>query len=257
RPVTVRLLDAPMHEFLPHTLEDAESEEEYAQALGFRESNPMLGLRGVRLAMLREGLYPAQVDALFRAWIAACAQDRRPQLEIMVPLVSIPEELGITAQMIRQVHHDVTAETGVNVPFTIGAMVETPRAALMADKLVRWAEFLSFGTNDLTQLTYGFSRDDVEGRMLGRYVERGLLTASPFAELDPYGVGALMRLAVERARSVRPGVKLGICGEHGGDPASIAQCEELGLDYVSCSPHRVPIARLAAAQARPLQEASR
>jgi pyruvate,orthophosphate dikinase len=171
----------------------------------------------------------------------------------MVPLVSIPEELGATAQMIRQVHRDVTAETGINIPFKIGAMVETPRAALMAGQLARWAEFLSFGTNDLTQLTYGFSRDDVEGRMLGRYVERGLVDASPFARLDPDGVGALMRMAVQSARAVRPDMKLGICGEHGGDPQSIALCEELGLDYVSCSPHRVPIARLAAAHARQLE----
>lgn len=256
RPVTVRLLDAPMHEFLPLTRADAESDEEYEQAANFHESNPMLGLRGVRLAMLREGLYPAQVEALFRAWIEASTQGRRPQLEVMVPLVSIPEEVGIAAQMIRQVHHEVTLETGVKVPFSIGAMVETPRAALMAGKLVRWAEFLSFGTNDLSQLTYGFSRDDVEGRMLTRYVERGLLDGSPFAQLDPDGVGVLMRIAAASARAARPGVKLGICGEHGGDPQSIALCEELGLDYVSCSPHRVPIARLAAAQACiPIKEA--
>jgi pyruvate,orthophosphate dikinase len=253
RPVTVRLLDAPMHEFLPHRLEDAESKAEFAVAQSYHESNPMLGLRGVRLAMLRDGLYPAQVEAVFHAWIAAAKDDRRPLLEIMVPLVSIPEELGATAQMIRQVHRDVTAETGINIPFKIGAMVETPRAALMAGQLARWAEFLSFGTNDLTQLTYGFSRDDVEGRMLGRYVERGLVDASPFARLDPDGVGALMRMAVQSARAVRPDMKLGICGEHGGDPESIALCEELGLDYVSCSPHRVPIARLAAAHARQLE----
>jgi pyruvate,orthophosphate dikinase len=168
----------------------------------------------------------------------------------MIPLVSIPEELVMMLRLIRRVNQEVASRTGVLVPFTIGTMVETPRAALMADKLAQWAEFLSFGTNDLTQLTYGFSRDDVERRMLGTYLEKGLMNASPFAELDDQGVGVLMEYAVAKARSVRPDIKLGICGEHGGDPSSIALCEGLGLDYVSCSPSRIPLARLAAAHAR-------
>ena len=211
----------------------------------------MLGVRGVRLALMHEGLYPAQAEGLFNAWVDVVSEhDVRPRLEVMIPLVSIPEELVMMLRLIRRVNQEVASRTGVIVPFSIGTMVETPRAALMADKLAHWAEFLSFGTNDLTQLTYGFSRDDVERRMLGTYLEKGLMTASPFAELDDEGVGALMELAVTKARAVRPDIKLGICGEHGGDPSSIALCEGLGLDYVSCSPSRIPLARLAAAQAR-------
>lgn len=250
RPVTVRLLDAPMHEFLPEHPDDAEDEHQAKMAESLHEENPMLGVRGVRLAMLHEGLYPAQVEGLFNAWIDVNTQfGIAPELEVMVPLVSIPDELLMMLRLIRRVNQEVATRTGVVVPFKIGTMVETPRAALMADQLAQSAEFLSFGTNDLTQLTYGFSRDDVERRMLGTYLERGLLTASPFAELDPIGVAGLMQIAVERARSVRPDIKLGICGEHGGDPASIAICERLGLNYVSCSPGRVPVARLAAAHA--------
>lgn len=251
RPVTVRLLDAPMHEFLPASEAEAEDEDQ-ARMLGhLHEENPMLGVRGVRLALMHEGLYPAQAEGLFNAWVDVVSEhDVRPRLEVMIPLVSIPEELVMMLRLIRRVNQEVASRTGVIVPFSIGTMVETPRAALMADKLAHWAEFLSFGTNDLTQLTYGFSRDDVERRMLGTYLEKGLMTASPFAELDDEGVGALMELAVTKARAVRPDIKLGICGEHGGDPSSIALCEGLGLDYVSCSPSRIPLARLAAAQAR-------
>jgi pyruvate,orthophosphate dikinase len=210
----------------------------------------MLGVRGVRLALLHEGLYPAQVHGLFNAWVDVVASEGiHPELEVMIPLVSIPDELVMTLRLIRRVNQEVATKTGVQIPFKIGTMIETPRAALLADRLAQWAEFLSFGTNDLTQLTYGFSRDDVERRMLGTYLEKGLLTASPFAELDDSGVAALMGIAVERARAARPDIKIGICGEHGGDPSSIAICETLGLDYVSCSPFRVPVARLAAAQA--------
>ena len=214
------------------------------------EENPMMGVRGVRLALLHEGLYPAQVEGLFNAWIDVSTQHGiSPELEVMVPLVSIPEELLMMVRLMRRVNQEVASRTGIVVKFKIGTMVETPRAALMADQLAQWAEFLSFGTNDLTQLTYGFSRDDVERRMLGTYLEKGLLTVSPFSELDDPGVSALMRIAVDKARSVKPDIKLGICGEHGGDPVSIALCEDLGLDYVSCSPSRVPVARLAAAHA--------
>jgi pyruvate,orthophosphate dikinase len=250
RPVTVRLLDAPMHEFLPATRDDAEDDASFALAESLSESNPMLGVRGVRLAVLREGLYPAQVSALFTAWVDVVREGVRPQLEVMVPLVSLPAELAHVAALIRRAGAEVSAASDIEVPYRIGTMVETPRAALMADRLVKHAEFLSFGTNDLTQLTYGFSRDDVERRVLQPYIEQGMLSISPFTELDPDGVGALIEIAVQKARSARPDVKLGLCGEHGGNPASIALSDRLGLDYVSCSPHRVPVARLAAAHAQ-------
>ncbi|CAM5257550.1 putative PEP-binding protein [Streptomyces aurantiogriseus] len=246
RPVTVRLLDAPLHEFLPAPGQALDAAEEQ-RAAALREANPMLGLRGVRLALLHERLYPAQAEALFAAWVDVAATGVRPALEVMVPLISLPEELAAAAAYVREAADAVAARTGVRVPYRLGTMVETPRAALLAGELAEHAEFFSFGTNDLTQLTYGFSRDDVERQVLASYQERGFLTASPFARLDPHGVGALIALAVERARSVRPGIKLGVCGEHGGDPESIAFCDGLGLDYVSCSAHRVPVARMAAA----------
>jgi pyruvate,orthophosphate dikinase len=251
RPVTVRLLDAPMHEFLPSDPLELEDEHQRRMLEHLHEENPMLGVRGVRLALMHEGLYPAQVEGLFNAWVdVVSSEDIRPELEVMIPLVSIPDELVMTLRLIRRVNQEVSSRTGMIIPFKIGTMVETPRAALLADRLAQWAEFLSFGTNDLTQLTYGFSRDDVERRMLGTYLEKGLMTASPFAELDGDGVAGLMEYAARKAREVRPDIKLGICGEHGGDPSSIAICERLGLDYVSCSPTRIPVARLAAAHAR-------
>ncbi len=234
RPVTVRLLDAPLHEFLGESA---------------HEVNPMLGLRGVRLALLRTELYPAQARALFSAWVDLAATGVEPQLEVMVPLVALAGELASAVQSIHRAAGEVEASTGVTVPYTVGTMVETPRAALIAGQLAGMAQFLSFGTNDLTQLTYGFSRDDVEAQLLTAYVERKLLPVSPFASLDPEGVGELLRTAITAARRVNPAIKLGICGEHGGDPASIELCERLGLDYVSCSPSRVPGARLAAAHA--------
>ena len=248
RPVTVRLLDAPLHEFLPHddAYEDAEQRE---RAVEMREVNPMLGLRGVRLALLNEDLYTAQAEALFNAWVTVTKEGITPRLEVMVPLVSLPQELAIAITQIRSAADIVEEQTGVRVPYLVGSMVETPRAALLAGELAAMADFLSFGTNDLTQMTYGFSRDDVESRLLGGYVERGLLTASPFVEFDPDGVGALVAIAVQRARAVKPDIKLGLCGEHGGDATSVLRVASLGLDYVSCSPQRVPIARLAAAHA--------
>jgi pyruvate,orthophosphate dikinase len=258
-PVTIRLLDPPLHEFLPVREADVS---EVASDLGVRvealharleqlhEANPMMGHRGVRLLIS----YPEVAEMQSRAIFEAATEIHRrtgkaPIPEVMIPLVSIPDELVMTLRLIRRVNQEVATKTGVQIPFKIGTMIETPRAALLADRLAQWAEFLSFGTNDLTQLTYGFSRDDVERRMLGTYLEKGLLTASPFAELDDAGVAALMGIAVERARGVRPDIKIGICGEHGGDPSSIAICETLGLDYVSCSPSRIPVARLAAAHA--------
>jgi pyruvate, orthophosphate dikinase len=234
RPVTVRLLDAPLHEFLGESA---------------HEVNPMLGLRGVRLALLRTELYPAQARALFSAWVDVAAAGVEPQLEVMVPLVALAGELASAVQSIHRAAEEVEASTGVTVPYSVGTMVETPRAALIAGQLAEIAQFLSFGTNDLTQLTYGFSRDDVEAQLLTAYVERQLLPVSPFASLDPDGVGELLKTAIAAARRVNPAIKLGICGEHGGDPASIELCERLGLDYVSCSPSRVPGARLAAAHA--------
>jgi pyruvate,orthophosphate dikinase len=234
RPVTVRLLDAPLHEFLGESA---------------HEVNPMLGLRGVRLALTRTELYPAQASALFSAWVDIAATGVHPQLEVMVPLVAVAGELAAAIASIHRAADDVEATTGVRVPYLVGTMVETPRAALIADQLAGLAQFLSFGTNDLTQLTYGFSRDDVEAQLLTAYVEQKLLPVSPFASLDPDGVGALIRTAITSARRVNPTIKLGICGEHGGDPASIELCEQLGLDYVSCSPSRVPGARLACAHA--------
>jgi pyruvate, orthophosphate dikinase len=234
RPVTVRLLDAPLHEFLGESAQEA---------------NPMLGLRGVRLAVMRTELYPAQARALFSAWVDLAATGVTPQLEVMVPLVAVAGELTSAVASIHRAAAEVQASTGVTVPYTVGTMVETPRAALIAGQLAGIAQFLSFGTNDLTQLTYGFSRDDVEAQLLTAYVERELLPVSPFASLDPDGVGELLKTATAAARRVNPAIKIGICGEHGGDPASIELCERLGLDYVSCSPSRVPGARLAAAHA--------
>jgi pyruvate,orthophosphate dikinase len=233
RPVTVRLLDAPLHEFL---------------GASAQEVNPMLGLRGVRLALTRTELYPAQAKALFGAWVDLAERGLRPQLEVMVPLVALAGELAHATASIHRAADEVEAATGVRVPYVVGTMVETPRAALIAGELAEIADFLSFGTNDLTQLTYGFSRDDVEAQLLTAYMDKGLLPISPFARLDPDGVGALVRTAVEAARRAKPTIKLGICGEHGGDPASIELCDRLGLDYVSCSSSRVPGARLAAAQ---------
>jgi pyruvate,orthophosphate dikinase len=233
-PVTVRLLDAPLHEFL--------GESAY-------EVNPMLGLRGVRLALTRTELYPAQARALFAAWVELAEGGIQPQLEVMVPLVALAGELAAAIGSIHRAADEIEETTGVRVPYTVGTMVETPRAALIAGQLAGLAQFMSFGTNDLTQLTYGFSRDDVEAQLLTAYVDRQLLPVSPFASLDADGVGRLVEIAIREAREVNPGIKLGICGEHGGDPASIELCERLGLDYVSCSPSRVPGARLAAAHA--------
>lgn len=234
RPVTVRLLDAPLHEFLG---DDA------------HETNPMLGLRGVRLALLRPELYPAQARALFEAWAELTKEGLHSSLEVMIPLVALSGELSTVLAGIHTAAEEVSVETGISIPYLVGTMVETPRAALVAGQLAEHAQFLSFGTNDLTQLTFGFSRDDVEASVLVNYVEQGLLKVSPFASLDSDGVGRLIEIAIAQARAVRPGIKLGLCGEQGGDPASIRIGARLGLDYVSCSPTRLPGARLAAAHA--------
>jgi pyruvate,orthophosphate dikinase len=243
-PVTIRLLDPPLHEFLP-SLEEAESAEMARRIRALRENNPMLGTRGCRLGLLFPEIYEMQVRAIVRA--AAAVEEKTgeaPLVEIMHPLVGFAEEL----RRLRELTVRTAAEEN-DVAYTCGTMVELPRACVRADEIAEHADFFSFGTNDLTQTTLGFSRDDAEGKFLTHYLDQGILRQNPFETLDQSGVGQLMELAVERARAVKPDVKMGICGEHGGDPASVAFCHRLGLDYVSCSPYRVPLARLAAAQA--------
>jgi pyruvate,orthophosphate dikinase len=256
-PVTIRLLDPPLHEFLPHTdderialardlgLEQAVLDEKI-QALA--EFNPMLGHRGSRLAITYPEIYKVQVRAIFEA-ACLCAQEGvHAQPEIMVPLVHSARELEKLRELIEATAKSVMDEQGRRVRYSVGTMIEVPRAALRAARIAEVADFFSFGTNDLTQMTMALSRDDA-GRFLPAYVEQGLLPSDPFVTIDREGVGELMRIGVEAGRRTRPDLKIGICGEHGGDPRSIEFCEELGLDYVSCSPFRVPIARLAAAQA--------
>ncbi|MEM5582311.1 pyruvate, phosphate dikinase [Roseibium sp. AS2] len=257
-PVTIRLLDPPLHEFLPKSAEELA---EVAAAMGadpdllrdrahaLEEFNPMLGHRGCRLLVSYPEIAEMQARAIFEAAVEAARKSGAPVLlEIMVPLVGLKGELDLVRQSIETMAKAVSDETGTELNYQIGTMVELPRAALKAAEIARSAEFFSFGTNDLTQTTFGISRDDAAS-FLGTYQSRGLLEQDPFVSLDQEGVGELIRIGVERGRSTRPDIKLGICGEHGGDPSSIAFCEGIGLDYVSCSPFRVPIARLAAAQA--------
>jgi pyruvate,orthophosphate dikinase len=243
-PVTIRLLDPPLHEFLP-PLEEATSEAMRDRIRQLHEANPMLGTRGCRLGLQFPEIYEMQVRAIVRAARAVSERTgEAPLVEIMHPLVGFREELA----RLRDLTERVAAEEPT-VSYLCGTMIELPRAALRADEIAEEADFFSFGTNDLTQTTLGFSRDDAEGKFLTYYLEHGVLERNPFEVLDEDGVGDLMRIAVERGRSAKPGVKLGICGEHGGEPRSVAFCHRLGLDYVSCSPYRVPLARLAAAQA--------
>ena len=256
-PVTIRLLDPPLHEFLPHTQKDLEAVAEATgldaaklmrRARDLQESNPMLGHRGCRLGVSYPEIYEMQVRAIFEAACEVAAEGQAPIVEVMHPLVSKGEEMAYLRALTDRIARQVLEEKGVELPYQVGAMIELPRAAIRADDLAQTAEFFSFGTNDLTQTTFGISRDD-SGKFLAAYLDKGIYEKDPFVSLDQEGVGDLIRIATERARGVRPGVKLGICGEHGGDPASIGFCERAGLDYVSCSPYRVPIARLAAAQA--------
>jgi pyruvate,orthophosphate dikinase len=243
-PVTIRLLDPPLHEFLP-PIEDAVDDRMRRRIIDLREQNPMLGTRGCRLGLQWPEVYEMQVRAIVRA--ARAVEERTgeaPLVEIMHPLVGFGEELV----RLRSLTERVAAEEP-SVEYRCGTMIELPRACVCADEIAVTADFCSFGTNDLTQTTLGFSRDDAEGKFLTHYLESGILQQNPFEVLDQEGVGDLMRIAVERARGVKPDLKLGICGEHGGEPASVAFCHRLGLDYVSCSPFRVPLARLAAAQA--------
>ena len=244
-PVTIRLLDPPLHEFLPAP-EQATDERMGRRIRQLQESNPMLGTRGCRLGLQWPEIYEMQVRAIVRA--ARAVEGRTgeaPLVEIMHPLVGFAEEL----RRLRELTVRVAEEEAPEVEYLCGTMIELPRACIRADEIAEQADFFSFGTNDLTQTALGFSRDDAEGKFLTHYLEDGVLEKNPFETLDLEGVGDLMRIAVERGRSTKPDIKLGICGEHGGDPASVAFCHDLGLDYVSCSPYRVPLARLAAAQA--------
>jgi pyruvate, orthophosphate dikinase len=244
-PVTIRLLDPPLHEFLPAP-EDAESDAERARIEQLQETNPMLGTRGVRLGILHPEIYEMQVRAIARA--AAAVADRSgeaPRLEIMIPLVAYEKELELMRALVERTAGE---ETGDRFELAVGTMIELPRACFVADRIAGVADFFSFGTNDLTQTGLGFSRDDVEGRFLAHYLDVGIVDRSPFETIDVPGVGWLVRLAAWTGREAHPGIGLGICGEHGGDPDSIAFFDRAGLDYVSCSPYRVPIARVAAAQ---------
>jgi len=265
-PVTIRLIDPPMHEFLPprHELieevarlrcmaedskELAEKEAMLATVESLWETNPMMGLRGCRAGLMYEGLSEMQVRAIFQAGCRQAKKGVEVHAEVMIPLVTHVNELRIEREKLDKVAQEVMQEEGVEIDAKIGTMIETPRAALTAGELAEYAEFFSFGTNDLTQMGFGFSRDDAEGKFLRVYVERGILPQNPFQILDQDGVGQLVEMAVKAGRQVRPDIELGVCGEHGGDPASIDFFHRVGLNYVSCSPYRVPIARLAAAHA--------
>ena len=266
RPVIIRLLDAPLHEFLPdyaHLLVEAATlratggdsarltivEKQLREVEDVREANPMLGHRGCRLGVSYPEVYEMQVRAIIRAACDLEQEGLSPRPEIMIPLVSDIAELRFLHPRLVAAARKVQEARGRTIHYLFGTMIETPRAALTADAVAEEAEFFSFGSNDLTQMTFGYSRDDAEGKFLNFYLEEGILRVNPFSELDRKGVGRLMRIAVEEGRHTRPDLSVGVCGEHGGDPASVAFCHEIGLNYVSCSPYRLPIARLAAAQA--------
>jgi pyruvate,orthophosphate dikinase len=256
-PVTIRTLDPPLHEFLPN---DEEGIRKLARKLkvnwkhlrdrvqSLHEANPMLGHRGCRLGIVFPEITQMQARAIFEAAASATKRGIKVLPEIMIPLVGDVKELELQEAVVRRMADEVTEETGQKIEYLVGTMIELPRAALTADKIAAAAEFFSFGTNDLTQTTYGISRDDA-GKFLPFYLENRIFKYDPFQVLDQEGVGQLVKMGTERGRSTRPGLKVGICGEHGGEPSSVQFCHRAGLDYVSCSPYRVPIARLAAAQA--------
>jgi pyruvate, orthophosphate dikinase len=263
-PVTIRLLDPPLHEFLPNTQQEiaelakvsgASLESVAHRASQIKEVNPMLGHRGCRLGITYPEIYEMQARAIFEAAAAVLKETgKTAEPEVMIPLVAMLKEFSILKAMIDRVAEEVAKAEGVRTPYTVGTMIELPRACLLAGEIAREAEFFSFGTNDLTQTVYGLSRDD-SAHFIPAYERAGILTRDPFVTLDPDGVGELVKMAAERGRKRRGDLKLGICGEHGGDPDSVQFCHEVGLDYVSCSPYRVPIARLAAAQAALKDEA--
>jgi pyruvate,orthophosphate dikinase len=264
QPATIRLLDPPLHEFLPDRTQlsvkvavdratgtvDPADEVLLAAVERLHETNPMLGLRGVRLGLLTPGLFDLQIRAIAEAAAARTKAGGNPHVEIMVPLVASVMELFLIRDRADKILADVAAETGVAQTIPIGTMIELPRAALTAARIAEGAEFFSFGTNDLTQTAWGFSRDDVEASFFASYLDRGVFMVSPFESLDVDGVGRLIEIAATEGRRTRPGLKLGICGEHGGDPESIHFFHRTGLDYVSCSPYRVPVARLEAGRAQ-------
>ncbi len=257
RPVTIRTLDPPLHEFLPH---DEAGVRDLAEATGktveeihtriaeLKESNPMLGHRGCRLGITYPEITEMQARAVFEAAVDVAGEGMQVFPELMIPLVGTKKELDLQAAVVRKAASDVFAARGKKVGYLVGTMIEIPRAALTADQIAETAEFFSFGTNDLTQMTFGLSRDDVP-RVLAAYQAQDIYQVDPFVSVDRQGVGGLMKTAASLGRGVKPKLKLGICGEHGGDPSSVEFCHEIGLDYVSCSPYRLPIARLAAAQA--------
>ena len=267
-PVVIRLIDPPLHEFLPNLEEQlvkvtkagaaatAEDVELLAAIRSMHEQNPMLGLRGCRLGLMIPDFVKVQTRAILNAQIAVKSRGGNPIAKIMIPLVGHVNELAATRRLLEAEAVAVEAKSKVKVDYKFGTMIEVPRGALTADEIAREADFFSFGTNDLTQMTFGYSRDDAEGGFLLKYVEDKILPFNPFQTLDD-AVAGLMKIAVDKGRSTKPGIELGICGEHGGDPESIAKCEKIGLDYVSCSPFRVPVARLAAAQAALVSAAER
>jgi pyruvate,orthophosphate dikinase len=257
-PVTVRLLDPPLHEFVPQS---EEKQEELARSLGItredirkrgeelHEANPMMGHRGVRLGITYPEATEMQVRAIFEAAAELLQEGKAAKPEIMVPVTCDVRELEVTKTIVDKIHSETLQKFNrKELSYQYGTMIEIPRAALLADRMATVAEFFSFGTNDLTQMGFGFSRDDIGGFM-GEYLEQGILDADPFQTIDQDGIGQLIEMSTERGRKTRPGLKVGICGEQGGDPASVEFCFKTGLDYVSCSPYRVPIARIAAAQA--------
>jgi pyruvate,orthophosphate dikinase len=278
-PVTIRLLDPPLHEFLPNSKELALEVERLSiagevarldtireQAAERRrlleavermeEANPMLGLRGCRLGLVLPGIYRMQVRAILEAACAVKEDGGRPGVEIMIPLVGVARELEILRAEAEEVAQDVLRRAGVKVPYLIGTMIEVPRSALTAGEVAAHADFFSFGTNDLTQMTYAFSRDDAEGKFLAPYLEQRVLEVNPFETIDRSGVGRLVDLATREGRQVNPRLKVGVCGEHGGDPDSVHFFADVGLDYVSCSPFRIPVARLEAGRAATQSEGS-
>jgi len=265
-PVTIRLLDLPLHEFLPKledllvetaTLrstgvkEDAFKEKERVlkKVMALSEHNPMLGHRGCRLGITHPEIYEMQTRAIFEAATELSKEGVSVELEIMVPLVSEANELRFLREKIEKVANDVMEKFKVKLKYSIGTMIEIPRAALTADEIAKYADFFSFGTNDLTQTVWGYSRDDAEGKFLHNYLNNKIVADNPFETIDVSGVGKLMRIAIESGRGAKKGLKIGICGEVGGEPRSVEFCRQIGLDYVSCSPFRVPVANLAAAQA--------
>jgi pyruvate,orthophosphate dikinase len=270
-PVIIRLIDPPLHEFLPNheelalraaslrvvgdrPNELAHLEEMMAAVTALREFNPMLGLRGVRLGIVRPAINAMQVRAIFTAACQLAKEGLAVKPEIMIPVTSHFNEVRIIRELVEKVASEVMEEMDIQVKYKVGTMIELPRAAITADQMAEYSEFFSFGTNDLTQTTFGISRDDAEGKFLLEYVEKGLLPKNPFQVLDTEGVGYLVDLATRKGRETRPDIEVGICGEHGGDPESIAFCHKTRLNYVSCSPFRVPIARLAAAHAALLEK---